>query len=153
MNGALVAVSLAASMLLSSLAITQGEPRPRGGGGWGPDGQHHRLYDPKTVETVTGVITKVERITPMRGMSAGIHLRLKTEKEAVAIHLGPEWYLSKDDLKLEPKDKIQVKGSRVTLNGKPAIIAAEVVKGDRALKLRDEDGLPVWSGWRRRSGP
>lgn len=36
-------------------------------------------------------------------------------------------------------------GSRVTFQGKPAVIAAEVKKGDEVLKLRDETGLPAWS--------
>jgi hypothetical protein len=52
-------------------------------------------------------------------------------------------------VKIEPKDKVEVTGSRITFDGKPAIIAAEVKKGDEALKLRDDNGFPVWSGWRR----
>jgi hypothetical protein len=28
--------------------------------------------------------------------------------------------------------------------GKPAIIAAQVKKGNEILKLRDENGIPVW---------
>jgi hypothetical protein len=43
-----------------------------------------------------------------------------------------------------------MKGSRITFGVKPAIIAAEVKKGDEVLKLRDDSGFPVWSGWRRR---
>jgi hypothetical protein len=43
-----------------------------------------------------------------------------------------------------------VRGSRVTFDGKPAIIAATVRKGDEELALRDAAGRPVWSGWRRR---
>jgi hypothetical protein len=46
--------------------------------------------------------------------------------------------------------RIEVKGSRVTFEGKPALIAAEVRKGDEVLKLRDEAGMPLWSGWRRK---
>lgn len=41
-------------------------------------------------------------------------------------------------------------GSRISFEGNPAIIAAEVKKGDEVLKLRDEKGVPFWSGWRRR---
>ena len=48
-----------------------------------------------------------------------------------------------------PKDSVEIKGSRVTFEGKPAIIAAEVKKGGETLTLRDDAGLPVWSGWRR----
>jgi hypothetical protein len=39
-------------------------------------------------------------------------------------------------------------GSRITYEGKPAIIAAEVKKGDEVLRLRDEKGIPVWAGRR-----
>jgi len=56
----------------------------------------------------------------------------------------------KQDIKIETKDKIEVKGSRITFEGKQAIIAAKVKKGKEMLELRNEDGFPVWSGWRRR---
>ncbi|HSF05040.1 MAG TPA: hypothetical protein VLG10_04545 [Methylomirabilota bacterium] len=54
-------------------------------------------------------------------------------------------------MKVAPKDKIEVKGSRITPEGKPAIIAAKIRKGDDILVLRDASGFPVWSGWRRRN--
>jgi hypothetical protein len=108
------------------------------------------MYDLKTVETVSGEVISVDRITPMKGMSSGVHLMLKTDKETLSVHLGPVWYLENQDIKIEAKDKIEVKGSKITFEGKPAIIAAEVRKGDDVLKLRDEAGFPSWSGWRRR---
>ena len=40
-------------------------------------------------------------------------------------------------------------GTLTTFEGKPAIVAAEIKKGNEALKLWDENGFPVWSGWRR----
>jgi hypothetical protein len=51
---------------------------------------------------------------------------------------------------IEPKDLVEVTGSRLTFQGKPALIAAEVRKGEEMLKLRDDSGYPVWAGWRRR---
>ena len=137
------------ALVLSPAALAQGGPKWRGSGGWGPGSQYGRLYDPKTVETVSGEVVKVDRITPMHGMSAGVHLMIKTDKEEVSVHLGPLWYLENQDVKIAPKDKVEIKGSRVTVQGKPAIIAAEVKKGDQTLKLRDEAGVPFWSGWRR----
>jgi len=56
----------------------------------------------------------------------------------VAVHLGPEWYIERLDGKLAKGDAVEVKGSRVTFAGNPAIIAAEVKKGDAVLKLRDD---------------
>jgi hypothetical protein len=108
------------------------------------------MYDPKTIETFSGTVVSVTKIAPMTGMAAGVHIMVKTEKESVSVHLGPAWYIENQDVKIEPRDAVEVKGSRVTVSGKPAIIAAEVKKGDDLLRLRDEAGLPAWSAWRRR---
>ena len=121
----------------------------RGSGGWGMGGNYQRMYNPATVETVTGEVISVDRITPMKGMGAGIYLQLKSEKETISVHLGPAWYIERLDARIEKGNKIEVKGSRVTVAGKPAIIAAEVRKGDELLKLRDDRGIPAWAGWRK----
>jgi hypothetical protein len=137
-----------AAVVLAPAALAQGM-KWKGSGGWGPGAAYGRMYDVKTVETVSGEVMKVDRITPMHGMSAGVHLVVKTDKGDVSVHLGPQWYLENQDVKLEPKDKVEIKGSRVAVQGKPALIAAEVKKGDQVLRLRDEAGIPVWAGWRR----
>lgn len=148
--GTLVAAVAIFLVTLSSFA----QPKPgmmwRGSGGWGPGSQYNRMYDPKAVETISGEVTAIDRITPMKGMSGGVHMNVKTDRETISVHLGPGWFLENQDVKLEAKDKVEVKGARATFGGKPAIIAAEVKKGDEVLKLRDDSGFPVWSGWRRR---
>jgi len=111
--------------------------------------RYKRMYDPKTVETVTGEVVKVKEITHRRGRSHSVHLLLKTDKEEIPVRLGPAWYLDKQDVKIGEKDKVEVKGSRITFKGKQAIIAAEVKKDAKILKLRDENGIPAWS---RRKG-
>ena len=92
----------------------------------------------------------LEKFTPVKGMSSGVILLLKTEKETISIHLGPAWFIENQDVKIEPKDKVKIQGSRVKFDGKPAIIASEVVKGDIVLTLRNENGVPIWAGWRKR---
>jgi hypothetical protein len=147
-------LAAAAITLLISAVTSVAQTRPgmmwRGSGGWGPGTPYNRMYDPKAVETITGEVTRMDRITPAKGMSGGIHMLVKTDKETISVHLGPSWYLENQDVKIEPKDKVEVKGSRITFGGKPAIIATEIKKGDEVLKLRDESGFPVWAGWRRR---
>jgi hypothetical protein len=123
----------------------------KGGGGWGPGTPYAKMYNPQTVESVTGEVVSVDKITPVKGMSYGIHVVVKTDKETISVHLGPGWYLENQDVKIVPSDRIEVKGSRIAFEGKPALIAAEVKKGDEVLTLRDANGFPVWSGWRRRS--
>ena len=79
-----------------------------------------------------------------------MHLLLKADKETISVHVGPVWYLENQDVKLEPGDRVQVRGSRITFQGKPAIIAVDVTKGSETMRLRDESGFPLWSGWRGR---
>ncbi|MFI5168398.1 MAG: DNA-binding protein, partial [Thermoanaerobaculales bacterium] len=88
-------------------------------------------------------------MTPSKGMGRGVHLMLKTDKETISVHLGPVWYVEHQDTKIAAGDKIEVKGSRITYQGKLAIIAAEIHKGDEVLMLRDANGIPMWAGWRR----
>lgn len=103
-----------------------------------------RNYDPKTVETIQGKVVSVEKATRGQGRSYGVHFTLQMDKETIAVHLGPDWYIDKQAPKIETNDTITVTGSRVTVGGKPAIIAAQIKKGSETLKLRDENGIPVW---------
>jgi len=148
--GVVIAALAIFSLLFTVDSFAQMGPMWKGSGGWGMGMQYSKMYNPKTIETITGVVVSVDKITPMKGMSHGVHMILKTDKETIAVHLGPSWYIENQDIKIEQKDKVEVRGSRITFEGKPAIIAAEVQKGNEILKLRDEKGLPVWSGWRRR---
>lgn len=148
-TGVLIGAISLFSLLCMSQSFAQQGMQWRGGGGWGMDAQYSRMYDTKTVETISGEVASVDIITPMKGMCYGVHLMVKTAKETISVHLGPGWYIENQDTKIEPKDKVEVVGSRITLEGKPAIIAAEVKKGDEILKLRNKKGFPFWSGWRR----
>jgi hypothetical protein len=127
----------------------RGAVKWKGSGGWGPGTPYNRMYDPAKVETVSGTVEAVTQVVPMKGMYSAVAVTVKTGKETVSVHLGPEWYIGRLDTKIVKGDKIEVKGARATFDGKPAIIAAEVRKGENVLVLRDSTGIPVWSGWRR----
>jgi len=109
------------------------------------------MYNPKTVETLTGEVVSVEKFTPGRRMSYGVHFTLKTEKEVIPVHLGPSWYLEKQAVVFVPGDQVEVTGSRITYEGQPTIIAGEVKKGGQVLKLRDAAGGPAWAGQGRQN--
>lgn len=145
----LISVISIISLFIATDSFAQRGMKWRGSSGWGMGSKYSRLYDAKTVETISGEVASIEKIMPMKGMSYGIHMMVKTDKENISIHLGPGWFIEKQDIKIMPKDKVEVKGSRITYEGKPAIVAIEVKKGDDVLKLRDESGFPVWSGWRK----
>ena len=136
-------------LIFSMDSFAQRGTRWKSSGGWGTNSNYNKLYNSSTIETLKGEVVAIDKIVPEKGMSYGIHLKLKTDKETISIHLGPGWFIENQDVKIELKDKIEVKGSRITYKNKPAIIAAEIKRGNDLLKLRDENGIPIWSGWRR----
>lgn len=139
-----------AGLIFCSGALARGGVKWRGSGGWGAGLPYSRMYDSAAVQTLRGEVLKVAKLTPMQGMSDGLHLLLKTKEETIAVHLGPVWYLERQDFTIEPKDRIEVSGSRITFERQPALLAAEVKKVDKVLILRESNGFPLWSGWRRR---
>jgi len=139
----IIALLSALAMLITS-AVVFAEPVKDGE--WAADSSYNRLYNPATVQTISGEVVKIERIAPKKGMSYGVHVQLKNAKETIAVHLGPAWFIDRQQIKIEQGDKIAVTGSRVTFQDAPAIIASEIKKGDTILKLRDTNGFPVWAG-------
>lgn len=147
------AVAIIVMMSAESGFAQRGSGRGRGSGGWGAGAEYSRLYNPKTVETLEGEVVSVDDYTPRNATGRGVHVTLKTDKESVAVHLGPAWFIERQDVQIEAKDNVKVTGSRVTYEDKPAIIAAEIEKGDEVLELRDKQGIPRWSiGRGRRMG-
>ncbi|HEY3278598.1 MAG TPA: hypothetical protein VGJ94_18420 [Syntrophorhabdaceae bacterium] len=137
------------SLFLATDSFAQGRMKWQGSGGWGMGTPYQRMYDPSKVETISGTVESVNQVAPMKGMYRAVEIVVKTDKETIPVHLGPEWYIGRLDTKIVKGDSIEVKGSRITFDGKPAIIAAEVKKGENILVLRDAAGVPVWAGWRR----
>jgi hypothetical protein len=54
---------------------------------------------------------------------------------------------------VEIGDRIEVTGSKIICDDKPAIVATRVVNAGKILEIRDELGFPAWRGWRRGAKP
>jgi hypothetical protein len=80
---------------------------------------------------------------------AGVHLMVKTDDTIIPVHLGPVWYMEQQEYTFDEGEKVTITGSRITFNDKPAIIAANVKKGELVLQLRNQNGIPNWRGWRK----
>jgi hypothetical protein len=107
-------------------------------------------YDLKTLETLKGIVVAAPKPTPKGGIPERAQLTLKTPQETLTVYLGPGWFLEKQAMKIGNLDQIQVTGSRILVQGQPALLAGEVRKGEQVLKLRDEQGQPLWRGVRQR---
>jgi hypothetical protein len=135
-----------AALALAVVGVLAGPPPVRaqpGGAG--------RNYDPRTVETVEGIVAKVDHVAH-GGRSSGVHLTLDTAKGKVAVHLGPAWYVEAQPVRVRDGDRVRVEGSRVEVDGAPALIARELTKDGQSLTLRDASGVPAWAGRGRRGG-
>ncbi len=138
------------SLIFTTEIFSQRGMRQKGNNGREQKSAFNKMYNPKTVETIKGEVVSIDKITPMKGMSYGINLMVKTDKETISIHVGPAWYFDKQNFVIKAKDKIEIRGSRITFDGKPAIIAAELKEGNEVIKLRDKNGYPVWSSRRNK---
>ncbi|MCA9743709.1 MAG: hypothetical protein H6695_16015 [Deferribacteres bacterium] len=142
-------------LILATAVFGQRGLQWRGSGGWGPGEQYGKMYDVNTVETISGEVLAVETFTARKGIADGVHLTLKTEQKNVTVHLGPAWFVEQQDTKITPKDQIEVTGSKISYEGRPVLVAAQIIKNDETLTLRSETGYPAWAGWRaaNRRGP
>ena len=93
---------------------------------------------------VTGEVLAVDKVAYGRGRVHGVHLLLKTAKGKLSVHLGPSWFVDSQRMKVAPHDVVKVAGSRVTYDGKPALIATVIRKGNERLRLRTDRGTPLW---------
>ena len=121
----------------------------RGGGRDGGSGAHGRLeYNPQTVATVKGQVESLGSYgmtgwKAMPGMQVN-GLLLKTDKGNITVYLGPPSYVRKQGFALKQGDFLEVTGSQVTRDGQTLLLAAQVKKDGQTLKVRDEQGVPLW---------
>jgi len=104
-----------------------------------------RVYDVNTVITISGEIQSIDKTTGQNG--GGVHLTFKTSEGDFEIHLGPQWYLDEQSVKLNINDNVSITGSKVASS---TIIARDITKNNEKLVLRGDDGIPLWSGKRNK---
>jgi len=120
---------------------------PAPGSGAGPG--MGRTYDPDTVTTMRGTASAVAVMPARGGRMGGTHVTLQSDGQTMDVHLGPTWFLQREGVEVAKGDSIEVTGSVVDSDGNSFLIARELKKGQKVLKLRDEQGVPAWSGGRR----
>ena len=101
--------------------------------------------------TISGKVSRVFTETLEDNMHPGMAILIDTkDKGQVRVHLGPVWYLERQEFNLEPGQEVQVKGICMEEKGNTRLIAAQVTVGSSVLLLRDQEGQPMWEAWRQR---
>lgn len=103
-----------------------------------------RTYDAASAVSLTGVsIIRVD--TLKRGDDSSISALLSSGTDSISAMIGPVTFLMSNSLTLAAGDVIDISGSRLTMGGKPALIATEIKKGETRIVLRDKaTGAPAW---------
>ncbi len=105
-------------------------------------------FDPRKLATLEGTVARLHQVPSTRVLLTTQNALLKTSEGDVNVELGPAWFLDNQELHLAVEDKIVVSGSRVKLSGVDTLIVTEVRRGSDVLRVRRDDGTPVWVAWK-----
>lgn len=106
------------------------------------------LYDLNSETTISGTVESYELIKG-KGYRGGLLLKIKTTNGLVDVHVGPTWYLDNIKLDINKGDKLEIFGSKVTVDKDTFIIASKIKQNGNDYQLRDKYGFPKWAGNKR----
>lgn len=152
-----VSVLLPATLRAAQVPTTQ-EPRavpPQDR----PAAQEGTAYDASTEATFTGTVERIRTGGPGRlGWLMRVHtlglghtgtrdtqLLVNTGTGAVEIHLGPTAFVKEQRVEINEGDRVEVIGSRLTVDEPSRVLARQIRKGDSVWTLREPTGQPLWS--------
>lgn len=102
-------------------------------------------YDAASEVKIKGVIEDMHE-TP--GAFEGTHLVVKTDTATILVQVAPADFLKEIDTSFKKGDQIEVVGAKNMGTEGEEILAREITVGNNTVTLRDDGGVPVWSGWK-----
>lgn len=141
--------ALAAALLLVASAAAAAPPDPALAG-WERGQAYDRQYDPNLEVVVPAVVVKVEKFTPMEGMAEGVRAQVQSRGETFWVHLAPAAWLAAQRFELGEGEQVTITGSYLKVDGERVILASKLDREGKPLRLRDDNGRPVWANWRPR---
>ena len=105
-------------------------------------------YRLETVTTITGVVDNSETVMNKQTKEPGFHLSVTTASDTFVVHVSPQWYADKMNIKFSKGEQLTITGSTFTKDFKQNIYAATIVGIDNSvLNLRNPDtGESLWVG-------
>jgi hypothetical protein len=156
MRNSMIVTLVLMAILLAGCAETQTIPYE---GTQGGRGQGFKLQPYKCLINqadcrpgeISGQITKISLETFEWHMEPGLAMEVNTLNQGlVHVHLGPVWYLERQESDLKPGDQVRIQALCYEVGGKTRLIANEISHKDHVLQLRDSQGRPYWEAVRPR---
>jgi hypothetical protein len=102
-------------------------------------------YDVANEVKVKGVIEDIRQVP---GGAEGTQLAVKTDTKTILVYVGPGDFLKEIEVSFSKGDKVDVLGAKAPNSSDEKILAREITVGSNTFTLRDDKGIPVWSGWK-----
>ena len=113
---------------------------------WQAQSSYNRNFDPARVETIEGKIRSVGSFAPQKGAARGLKLKVETaDGKKMTVYAGPRIYAWMQGVTFQKGSDVTVTGSKATIGEKSVIMASQVTSEGKTLKLRDEQGKPMWN--------
>jgi DNA/RNA endonuclease YhcR with UshA esterase domain len=103
-----------------------------------------RMYNPAAEGTVTGTVTNVRQCDC--GGWSGTSAMVNIGTETVTVLLAPQRFLMQKQLDINQGDQLEITGSMMNFDGQDVILAREVRRNGTSVALRNDAGVPLWSG-------
>ena len=101
-------------------------------------------YIPTSEQTLRGWVVETKDFQcPVTG-TMGSHITVKNETGSMEVHLAPASFMKQYEINIRKGDNVTVVGSRITFEGKTALIAKSVAIGNETYNFRDQSGKPLW---------
>lgn len=106
-----------------------------------------RLFTSQDHTTLSGRIININLATSETGQEV-VSISVQAYGGNSIVYLSPNSYLDQQGLRLSIGDTVSVSGSRVLIDGVNTVLATEIGKGGKRIKLRNYKGDPLWGGSR-----
>ncbi len=99
-------------------------------------------------DSIQQVVGDLVRIQPVQlfelGLSPGVALILKSNRDAVVVYVGSEFSFTLEDIGLEAGDRIRVLGVPTMIGGVEFLIPSEIQTSTRRHIIMDKEQLLLW---------
>jgi hypothetical protein len=102
-------------------------------------------YDLASEVKVKGVIEDIREVS---GGVAGTQLSVKTDAKTILVYVGPGDFLKEIEVSFNKGDQVNVIGAKSPNATDDEILAREITVGSNTFTLRDDKGVPIWTGWK-----